>query len=194
MAMEIVPTAAVAAINCLPLELTLDILEDLSHTGNSNDIVNALRGCKNWNKLGTHLLWNHAAINNDNILPFVRSLTMAREHIGGFVQNLTILLRPIPSYTRPFSWAFPRLGMITSWKYSARDACSFCRLIFQPLQKLACLHLLRVASRGNVYLAVASVTLATLIKEKLQGLNIISFRYTMWPNDAFSQHAPVHEE
>jgi hypothetical protein len=54
-----------------------------------------LRTCTEWNELGTPLLWTYIALNNDNLLPFVRSLKAARDTTGALVRNVSIQLSPV---------------------------------------------------------------------------------------------------
>jgi hypothetical protein len=97
----------------LPTELKLNILEGLHIAGtqdrNHRHFTNALRACKDWNELGAPLLWTYIAINNDNLLPFVRSLGTARNTTGAIVRNLSIKLNPMPQGAL-FSLSLTRLG------------------------------------------------------------------------------------
>lgn len=60
------------SVGDLPTELKLAVLEELYRTDSERDIANALRMCKEWNELGTPVLWTNIPINNENLLPFVR--------------------------------------------------------------------------------------------------------------------------
>lgn len=172
MAATIAPTAAAAPVHGLPPELMLDILEDLSRMDSAVDITNALCVCKTWEKLGTSLLWTNVVINNDNILPFVRSLTIARGHIGGRVQNLSILLKPIPSYAGHFSRTNKELDFPPNWDDYKLEEDTARRVFHLPsylltIEGAGMASFSKGASACNVYLVVASITLATLMKEKL---------------------------
>jgi hypothetical protein len=87
-----------APFNRLPNELKLQVLEELyqdSKTGR-RDYINALKVCRQWNVLGTPLLWTYIPINEHNIGPFLRSLEAARKTTGALVRNLSVRLNPPP--------------------------------------------------------------------------------------------------
>jgi hypothetical protein len=110
----------------LPTELKLNILEELHIAGtqdrNHRHFTNALRVCKEWNELGAPLLWTYIAINNDNLLPFVRSLGTARNTTGAIVRNLSIKLNPMPQGAL-FSLSLTRLGFPSDhWDDEARSS------------------------------------------------------------------------
>ena len=60
------------------------------------DYINTLKVCRQWNVLGTPLLWTYIPINQHNIVPFVRSLEAARKTTGALVRNLSVRLSPPP--------------------------------------------------------------------------------------------------
>ena len=87
-----------APFNRLPNEPKLQVFEELyqdSVTGR-RDYINALKVCRQWNVLGTPLLWTYIPINQHNIVPFVRSLEAARKTTGALVRNLSVRLNPPP--------------------------------------------------------------------------------------------------
>ncbi|KAF1849793.1 uncharacterized protein K460DRAFT_349945 [Cucurbitaria berberidis CBS 394.84] len=84
------------SFEALPTELKVQILEDVYRTGTMRDFTNAMRVNKEWNALGTPLLWTYVAINNQSSLPFIRSLKAARRSTGELVRNLSVLISPIP--------------------------------------------------------------------------------------------------
>jgi hypothetical protein len=87
-----------APFNRLPNELKLQVFEELyqdSMTG-QRDYINALKVCRQWNVLGTPLLWTYIPINERNIVPFLRSLEAARKTTGALVRNLSMRLSPPP--------------------------------------------------------------------------------------------------
>jgi len=74
----------------IPNELTLAILEALYQTGSKCDFCNALRTCGVWNELGAPLIWTYIAINNDNVLGFLRSAASFREQTLRLVRSLSV--------------------------------------------------------------------------------------------------------
>jgi hypothetical protein len=87
-----------APFNRLPNEPKLQVFEELyqdSVTGR-RDYINALKVCRQWNVLGTPLLWTYIPINEHNIVPFLRSLEAARKTTGALVRNLSVRLNPPP--------------------------------------------------------------------------------------------------
>jgi hypothetical protein len=83
----------------LPTELKLQVLEIL-YLGTRmvrRDYTSALRVCREWNELGAPLLWTYIPINNSSVLPFIRSLEVARTTTSALVRNLSIRLSPLPS-------------------------------------------------------------------------------------------------
>jgi hypothetical protein len=152
--------------------------------------------CKKWHKLAGHLLWTNVAINNDNILLFLRLLTIARQDFGGLEQNRSILLNTLPSYTGPFIGLEAELGFLPlsdDWKLEEVSARRVFLLPPYPstIEEAGMSLYANRISRGNVYLAVASVTLARLIRENLRELSTSSFRYTLWPDDLYIQVHPI---
>jgi hypothetical protein len=175
MAPKIRSRTAAAAIDSLPPELILDILEELLRTGTKNDLIRALRVCKLWQKLGAPLIWTTVAINNSNLVPFVCSLTSACVEVGRLVRNLSILLNPIPRSTNLSQLGFPD-GLLPE---RGGPRGSGIPSYMSTVSEAGFEHYARKASRGNVYVAVASYDLATQMKAKLCNLRVFSFRYTV---------------
>ncbi|KAF1993759.1 hypothetical protein P154DRAFT_582484 [Amniculicola lignicola CBS 123094] len=87
-------TATCSSFKALPNELRLMILGDLFALGTMTDFCNALRVCKNWNELGTPLLWTNVLIKNSNILFFIRSITLAAKN-SERIRNISVYIHPI---------------------------------------------------------------------------------------------------
>ncbi|CAN9244044.1 unnamed protein product [Alternaria alternata] len=87
-----------APFNRLPNELKLQVFEELYQDSviGRRDYINALKVCRQWNVLGTPLLWTYIPINEHNIVPFLRSLEAARKTTGALVRNLSVRLNPPP--------------------------------------------------------------------------------------------------
>jgi hypothetical protein len=86
-----------ATFSALAVELKLNVLEHLFRSG--TDFTKALLVCKEWNEIGTPLLWANIALDNYNFIWFIRSLTDARSSSTSEIRNIT--LRITPFTTRP---------------------------------------------------------------------------------------------
>lgn len=84
-----------ARFNNLPTELKLEIFEETLRSGGGSDFTNAMAVCKLWNNLCTPLVWEDIVIDNNNILPFVRSLNWARESTCGILKSLSLKITPL---------------------------------------------------------------------------------------------------
>jgi hypothetical protein len=172
----------------LPTELKLNILEELHLAGtedrNHRDFTNALRVCKEWNELGAPLLWTYIVINNDNLLPFVRSLGAARSTTGALVRNLSIQLSPMPQGAL-FSLPLTRMGFPSDhWDDEIGVELDLPTYLPKPcdsrLPRFLCHH-----SNGNVCLVFAIDQLSSSIEAKLGHLTTFSFHIMPLPSGAY---------
>ena len=81
---------ASAHFNDLATELKLQIFEDLLQNGSGLDILNASLVCKDWDTICTSLLWTDVRVDNDNLVPFMRSLHWAREGTGAALRTISL--------------------------------------------------------------------------------------------------------
>ncbi|KAF2649865.1 hypothetical protein K491DRAFT_683498 [Lophiostoma macrostomum CBS 122681] len=86
-----------ARFDGLPAELKLAILEELYHLSSEKEFSRLLRVCKQWNTLATPLLWTYVPINNDNLIPFLKSLYSARQTTCDLTKSLSVQIRPTPA-------------------------------------------------------------------------------------------------
>jgi hypothetical protein len=155
-----------APFNRLPNELKLEVLEELyqdSKTGR-RDYINALKVCRQWNVLGTPLLWTYIPINEHNIVPFIRSLEAARKTTGALVRNLSVRLSP-PPYD-PNAAARLAAARLASEKWPHK-----------PSSKTA----------NDLCLIAASKQLSILIDSQLKELTSFSFATPHCPVDPLLQ-------
>ncbi|KAJ4365086.1 hypothetical protein N0V83_008703 [Neocucurbitaria cava] len=172
----------------LPTELKLEVLEEIYHTGTRRDFLNTLSVNKEWNALGTPLLWTFVAINNHHIVQFIQSLKSARRSTGKLVRNLSVLLNPIfridGQYLLPP--VLPTDPLIGSPGHCAID--------HEDPQYMLWLCTLGLRSQGNIRLAVASKQLADLIKSSLNGLITFSYRITPSPANPSRRNTALYDD
>lgn len=168
----------------LPTELKLGIFEELHRTGTGFDYTNALRVCKKWNELGTPLLWTNVSINNDTLLPFVRSLTTVRDCIGKTVRSLSIALNPVPQTWKALRKPLVQLGFSSDEFVLIEDELQVPDYLRQMSQ--AKVPSYDNISPGNTCLAIAIMALAELIEKSLTLVQTFSFRFATWPTDPYA--------
>jgi hypothetical protein len=178
----------------LPTELKLNILEELHIAGtqdrNHRHFTNALRVCKEWNELGAPLLWTYIAINNDNLLPFVRSLGTARNTTGAIVRNLSIKLNPMPQGAL-FSLSLTRLGFPSDHWDDEVGAELDLPTSLPKLSDSRLPRFLRHHSNGNICLVVAIDQLSSSIEAKLGHLITFSFYITPLPSGTYQRYSGI---
>lgn len=175
-------------IDDLAIELKRNVLECLHRSGTGTDIANVLRVSKQWNALGTPMLWTNIVIDNDNLLPFIRSLSCTRKHVGKLVRSLSVLLGPIPEDLQPFSTPLTRLGCPSDTLTEQSLGVELPDYL-TPFNLIEKYRSPEYMSLGSMCLVVASNDLARLIGSHFHQLIMFSFRVCSLPTKHYRKNA-----